>query len=188
MVSTGPAEVVSSNFAVLLGDGSGKFGDQHQCFSLSQFFTGFSAIGDLDGDGKVDIMTTTTQAVPDLRNFVTLQFGDGLGGSTNQRDLPLQRSPIAFFATDADNDSDIDLVSVHGSGFEVLLNDGVGNFAAWQFVDLGFLEVVTGAKLIDVDFDGRQDLVFSMVQRDAFGQFLGYSSLDFSAVILGFRV
>lgn len=57
----------------------------------------------------------------------------------------------------------------------MLLNDGVGNFTTGQVVDLGFVEVVNGAKLIDVDFDGRNDLAFRMTRRDVFGQVIGNS-------------
>ena len=184
--STGDGVSSNSDFAVLYGDGLGKFGDQHQSAPLSQDFAGFSAIGDLDGDGKRDIATTTTQGVPDLRQFITLQIGDGAGGIVNQRNVPLQFRPIALFATDSDGDGDIDLVSVHGSGFEVLLNDGLGNFTAGQVVDLGFAEVVNGAKLLDVDADGRNDLVFRMMRRDGFGQFVGNSIAGFLNRDVGF--
>ncbi len=175
VANTGSGSTATSDFAVLYGSAPGVFGAASHPEPLTPFSIGFVAIGEFDGDSIGDTATTIVKGVPDLRNFVSIQRGDGQGGVLARTDYPLFFAPIALFSGDVDEDLDIDIVSVHGSGFEVLVNDGLGNMSAGQTVDLGFSEIVNAARWSDVDSDGNDDLILNISRRDAFNQIIGHS-------------
>jgi len=134
------------------------------------------AIGDVDGDGLIDLL------VPDLR-YGALYRNRGKG---NFEDVTEQSGIAAAFggkgqwATalfDYDNDGDLDLFSANGNGEELILqypllmeNDGQGHFT-----DVGrkaspyFKELRSGraAATWDYDNDGDLDLVISHVDLKA---------------------
>jgi hypothetical protein len=134
------------------------------------------AIGDIDGDGLIDLL------VPDLR-YGALYRNRGEG---NFEDITEQSGIAAAFggkgqwATalfDYDNDGDLDLFSANGNGEELILqypllmeNDGAGHFR-----DIGkkaspyFREKRSGraAATWDYDNDGDLDLVVSHVDLKA---------------------
>ncbi len=134
------------------------------------------AIGDVDGDGLIDLL------VPDLR-YGALYRNRGQG---NYEDITEQSGIAAAFggkgqwATalfDYDNDGDLDLFSANGNGEELILqypllmeNDGRG-----FFTDVGrkaspyFREKRSGRAAVtwDYDNDGDLDLVVSHVDLKA---------------------
>ncbi len=104
------------------------------------------AAGDLNGDGRVDLVWTS-----DAGAFVALNRGDGTFGAA----LPVGAgaAPILF---DYDNDGFLDLFLGSPLGPSALYrNDGTGNFAA---ASVGTLPAARDAEAVDFDGDGDLDL------------------------------
>lgn len=82
--------------------------------------TSRGALGDLDGDGALDLVVGSTGGGPDVR-FV----GDGLGGWTLTQSFGASDSRDVALG-DLDGDGDLDLVVAAQGANRVWLNDGAG--------------------------------------------------------------
>ncbi len=105
-----------------------------------------AAAGDLNGDGRVDLVWTGESGA-----VVSLNRGDGTFGSA--RPVGAGTSPLLF---DYDNDGFLDLFLGSPEGTSALYrNDGTGNFSA---ANVGALPAVRAAEAVDADGDGDLDL------------------------------
>jgi len=108
-----------------------------------------AAAGDLDGDGRVDLVWTTAAGA-----FAAINRGDGTFGEA--RPIGAGAVPILF---DYDNDGALDLFLANPSGPSTLWrNDGTGRFAR---AEVGPLPPARDA--VDVDLDGDGDLDLALV-------------------------
>ena len=134
------------------------------------------SIGDLNGDGLVDLLVTDLRYGALYRNL-----GKGIYDDITERSGIASifggKGEWAAILFDYDNDGDLDIFSADGTAEELILqpqllleNDGGGNFRDVG-KDLGkyfqFKRSARGAAAVDYDNDGDMDLVVSHIDLQA---------------------
>jgi beta-glucanase (GH16 family) len=170
----GNLDIVGTNFftddaSLFLGDGLGGFSSE----IILSIDTGFApvsvAIGDLNGDGRLDIVTANN-----LSDDVTVLLGNGASGFTAQTwDVAGGYGPSSVALGDMDGDGDLDIVTTNIDSDEatVLFNDGTGTFASGILLSsLGGGEGPLGLALANLDnvqaVDEDTSLVFSAANNN----------------------
>ncbi len=176
-VFIGGAKGQAANLYLHTGNGNLRATNLTIFKSDQQFEDTAASFFDADGDNDLDLMVGSGgNQVGDQRSYVPrLYLNDGKGNfSRASQSLPATFHNISVIApNDFDGDGDIDVfvgsrsvVGVYGVNPEhlFLLNDGQGNFTdaterlAYKIKDAG---MITDAKWVDMDNDGKEDLVIS---------------------------
>jgi hypothetical protein len=145
---------------VLFGDGRGDFRKSEVPLRTGRPW--FVAIGDVNGDGKPDLVTTHAEAKP-----LTMLLGDGKASFTEAADSPfdLGHSAWAVVIADVNRDAKPDVVAA-GDGVRVLLGDGRGSFKAAPGSPFptgkGSWRLAVG----DLNGDGKPDVITSNVESE----------------------
>ena len=156
-----------NDVSISFGDGRGAFTRS----TRSPFAVGPSpypfAVGDVNGDGQLDIVATATATGPSraqqlpLSRALTLLLADGRGGYRSSQ-LPL-RTGEPWFAviSDLNGDRKPDIVATHHdhSQLTVMLGDGRGGFVEVSESPFDFGDNVFQAVVTDVNRDGKIDVV-----------------------------
>jgi len=157
-----PDIVVASHFGgvqTLLSDGRGGFTEK-----LLQQEDGHVAVqlADVNGDGHLDLILLG------YRNAgIEVYFGDGTGNWTLHTTLPESRPGRtmpgrALVVGDLNNDGHLDLVAAFQRwGIYVYYGDGQGNFSGGPVELASPSTEVQSLVLVDVNRDGRPDLVIN---------------------------
>ena len=162
---------------VLLNDGLGglQLGDTVDLSLGRDAYNAHFAVGDLDGDGLIDIVVLGTGTTLSFNEgiMVSSYLGNAAGAFDPQpvyeiatdRSLDLDASALALIDVDRDGDLDallnptnraIGPVSVDTNDVLMMLNDGAGHFSPPQeLIPPGVSDVVKG----DLDGDGIEDLL-----------------------------
>jgi hypothetical protein len=130
------------------------------------------AIADMNGDGNLDIVTTTIPIIDPIYgdlagNMVTVAFGDGQGHFASGKDFVGTGMSYSLAVTDFNGDGHLDVVSVSPDTdtATVFLNDGSGGFGFPQgeWIGLpgqGVLNApISAPSFVDVNGDGKPDVV-----------------------------
>jgi FG-GAP-like repeat len=151
-IVTANASAASNNISVLLNQGSGTFGTP-ATFGTATHPTSI-AVGDLNGDGKQDIVTANYAS-----NNVSVLSGKGDGSFQTAVNYACGAEPETVVVADFDSDGHPDIATVNysPSSLSILLNKGNGTFA-------GHVDYNTGSgpyslAAADVNHDGVPDIV-----------------------------
>jgi len=179
----GTLDLVSVNsddkdVSVAFGDGKGGFTRAGSSFSVVGTSPYPGALGDLNADGHLDIVvTSTSRAQRASSSALTVLFGDGRGGFRRES-VPARTGQPGFVAiADVNGDSWPDLVATHIERREltVLVGDGKGAFTetARSPFDLG--HSTWHVAMADMNQDGKADAVAAAGDgvRVLFGDGLG---------------
>lgn len=125
------------------------------------------AVGDVNGDGQLDIVATASATGPSraqqlqLSRALTLLLADGRGGFRSTL-LPLRTGEPWFAAIgDLNGDRKPDIVATHHelSKLTVMLGDGQGGFVEATASPFDFGGQVSHAAIADLNNDGKMDVI-----------------------------
>jgi hypothetical protein len=143
----------TNNLLILISNGDGTF---HTGTSVTvPAASSALAVGDFNGDGKVDLVVGTV--VNPTTSEVMVFLGNGDGTFQNPLSFPVGKSPVFIAVGDLNGDGKQDLVVANGDGtLSTLLGNGDGTFGLAR----NFLEGGTPVWVAIADFngDGRADL------------------------------
>jgi hypothetical protein len=148
--------VGGQDISVLLGNGDGTLQLAINSGVLSTFISGV-AVGDFDGDGKLDVAAT----LPNSRDDETAIFlgnGDGTFHTGTTYNMGINGDPENITVADLRNNGKLDLVVANfiGGAIDVLLGHGDGTFDNPKGYASPFpLWVTTG----DLNGDGKTDVI-----------------------------
>ena len=154
--------------AVLFGDGRGSFNTSGTLLDVGKMPYQRVRVGDINGDGKSDIITTNLEG-----DNVTILLGDGRGGfkQSTGSPFPCGDSPFNFAIGDVNGDGKPDLAIVnspsstadrHGKdGLTILLGDGAGGFRILAGSPFATDRIPNRVAIGDVNGDGVADIAVS---------------------------
>lgn len=157
---------LSRALTLLLSDGKGGFAPRQLPMRTGEPW--FAAIGDLNGDGKADVVATHHEL-----NAVTVMIGNGRGDFVEAQGSPFDFGFALFHVVIADvnRDRKNDVIGTTGDTVRVLLGDGRGGLKldAPVPVGRGAWRLAVG----DLNGDDKPDVVTSGAESNSVSVLLG---------------
>ena len=188
------ANNTAKTISVLMGQGSGGKGNGTFAapvdYPVGDYSLGL-ATGDLDGDGKVDLVATA------YNHGVAILMGNGDGTFQAAHNVATGGQPYTLLIDDFDGDGHLDLAAGNQgwAGVAIFKGNGAGGFGAPTIYGAGSL--TTGVMAYaDFDGDGIKDLAYPNITSDNVvimtgkgdGTFSVHSSYKVAAYPLGMCV
>jgi hypothetical protein len=109
---------------LIIGDAS-YLGNANGTFTALQVLPGTGFVADLDGDGKLELVTSGTGTL----NVYTSN-GDGtFSANPTSSNIPISLSPGSYAVGDLNGDGLSDIAAEGGNGINIFLNQGGGSFS-----------------------------------------------------------
>jgi hypothetical protein len=158
----------NDGLTVLFGNGRGGF--RRSQIPVKTGRTWFVAIGDVNRDGKVDLVTTHTE---DSRLSVLL--GDGRGGFAEMVGSPFDLGSKAWHMglVDLNRDGHADVIVAADTGVRVILGNGRGAFVPGPGSPFATGKGSWRMAIGDLNVDGKADVATSNLESDNVSVFLG---------------
>ncbi|MCC3159110.1 FG-GAP-like repeat-containing protein [Hymenobacter sp. 15J16-1T3B] len=113
------------------------------------------AVGDVDGDGDLDLLAANNATA----GTVSIRLNDGSGTFSGGQSVSVDNLPNKVLLADVDADGDLDLLTANdNSSVSIRLNDGSGTFSGSQNIRFNWRPLLAVG---DVDADGDLDLVMA---------------------------
>jgi len=164
----------SGTVSVLLGNGDGSFAPK------TDFGTGnypqSVAIGDLNGDGKPDLVTTSASSGPGTASVL---LGNGNGSFRPRTDFGTGSNPYFVAIGDLNGDGKPDLAVANAYAYTVSVLPGGGDGSFGPKTDYGTGNYPRSVAIGDLDGDGKPDLVTSNAGPSTVSVWLGNGDESF---------
>ncbi|WP_197076643.1 FG-GAP-like repeat-containing protein [Hymenobacter terrenus] len=151
-------QLIPGKINVRINDGTGNFTAAPD-ITVPQGPTSV-ALGDVDADGDLDVVSANYGGFGGAGNTVSICLNNGTGLFSSPSNIVVGPYPKRLVLGDIDGDSDLDLVIYGGTLFQVLFNNGSGNFGGAVTLapgNTGTTEI--GPALADMDGDGDLDII-----------------------------
>src|SRR5262249_49585973 len=138
----------SNSFSVQLGTGMGGF-TPGGTFAMGGYPV-YLAVGDLDNDSKLDVVTTDYNS-----GDIASRFGDGAGGFGSVSKIQITSyGPSVVVITDFNGDNKQDLaVACFDGSLLIFIGDGAGGFAAPKISVFDSMRRVNAVSAADFNLD-----------------------------------
>jgi hypothetical protein len=146
----------SAGLSVLLGKGDGTF-ELRKNFTTGLYSSNRIAVGDLNGDGRLDVALTETGSSTANRVSVLMGNGDGTFLPPTLYEVGYWPESVQIGDVNQDGWPDLTVDNHDSFSISVLINHGDGTFGPQKEIALG--DLPWGHALADVNQDGRPDLV-----------------------------
>ena len=125
-------------FTAAAGVGPGTFSGGSEVF-VSQQNPEQVVLGDVDGDGDLDLLTANAGTTAQPGNTVSVRLNNGSGTFSGGSNVTVGLSPNSLALGDVDGDGDLDLLAANlaPNTVSVRLNDGSGAFSSGSNVAVG---------------------------------------------------
>ena len=157
----------SGTATILWGGGDGSFPAPEQLAVARGALA--VALGDLNGDGYLDLVTGNSPSYLDPGSSVSVLLGRGDGTFEARVDYAVDGTPQQLRLADMNGDDKLDVVATHGTGgtFSIGLGRGDGTFAAGDVASfaLGDNANLRSFGIGDFDGDGKSDLAVANADR-----------------------
>jgi hypothetical protein len=161
--------------SVLLGSTGSTFTQGSQ-FAVGGFSETEFVLGDLNGDGRLDIVLSRQS-----ENTVSVRIGNGDGTFGAAMQFAVGSGAVKPALGDLDGDGDLDVVTVSSSGAGATILRGAGDGTFANRIDLSTEGLPRSVVTADIDRDGDLDLIFT-------GEASGSTGVDLVSVRLNRRI
>jgi len=164
--NTGDFDALNGSLSVFLNTGAGTFTAQPVIPLGNQpFGTPSVAAGDVNGDGKVDLVVANQGKFNQTNGDISVMLGNGNGTFGPPQILRASIEPDSVALGDLNGDGHLDIVAVVQApvfdwNLNVFFGTGAGGFGNAVVIALP-QDLISGLRLADLDLDGRPDIIVS---------------------------